>query len=146
MPTKEELRLKYGITEQDFVIMTQADLPTAETLRNEGACLEKAGYWERFEVWLKKSVIGGPIYAVMLIGALVAGVEAIEKYGPIVWANGNQAISYVSHYAQFATDEAKGFLVHTTTPPTPEDKRRPDPVLFWTGSHVYPLSGQWQPS
>ena len=114
-------------------------------MQREGVYIEKAGYWEKFEVWLKKNVVGGMIRAVMFIGALSSGIEAIEKYAPIVYANGCQFSVYASHFADYTTDSAKGFLAHMPKPPTPEDKQRQDLVIFSTGTLVYPLSGQWRP-
>jgi hypothetical protein len=143
MPTKEDIRRKYGITEQDFDLLTTTEMPPAETLQREGTYVEKVGWWENFEVWLKKSIIGSTVCAVLLIGSVISSVESIEKYAPIVLASAQQAISYVNHYADYAADEAKGFLVRTTALPTQEDKQRPDLVLFATGSCVYPLPGKW---
>jgi hypothetical protein len=58
IPTKDELREKYAITEADFHVLTQSELPTPDSLLKEGAYLHKVGFWDQSEVWLKKTIVG----------------------------------------------------------------------------------------
>lgn len=145
IPSKEEIRRKYGITESDFAVLTESELPQPETLRKEGAWIEKLGYWNRnkFEVWLKRNIIGNILLAVIFIGGVTDGLEAISKYGCIIYASGQQIASYVNNFAWHSTSEAKGFLVHTTQPPTPEDKNHKEWVIFPTTAQIYPVTGSW---
>ena len=92
IPSKDELRKKYGITEGDFQVLTQAELPAPDALLKEGAYIQKVGFWDRFEVWLKKTVVGQVLIAVIFIGGVISGLEAINKYGTIIYTNREQIV------------------------------------------------------
>jgi hypothetical protein len=143
LPSKEELRQKYNITEEDFQAMVQPGLPTPESLQAEQAYIQKLGYWDRFEVWCKKSIIGNMLLCVILIGGILQGFEYIGKYSKILYADGQQLITYIDNYAQHADEKPVGYVVRKDTPPSDEDRRQPDPVIFNTGSLVYPVSGNF---
>ena len=146
MPTKDEIRSRYGISEDDFHILTQKELPSSELLLKNEAFIEKKGFWDGFEVWLKKTIVGGIILAVIFIGELSDGIQAIQKIGYVIYSSRENVANYASHFAQYAKDSAKGFLVHTETPPTEEDKKHQEWTIFPTGSQVYPVTGSWTPS
>jgi ribosomal protein S15P/S13E len=147
LPNKEEIRKKYEIKEKDFDVQELAEIPDPKKLLQEGAKIEKRGFWGDFEVWTKTTIIGGVLMAVLFIaGVVIPGVETIYKYGNIIYTNHNQIVDYADHFAQYAKDQAKGFLVHTPKPPTEEDKQHQDMAIFPTGSLVYPVSGDWRPS
>ena len=143
LPSKEDLRKKYNITEEDFQAMVQPSLPTPESLQAEQAYIQKLGYWDRFEVWCKKTILGNLVLAVILIGGILQGFEYINKYSKIIYADGQQLIAYVDDYAQHAKEKPFGYVVQKDTPPSEEDKHQPDPIYFTTGSAVYPASGNW---
>lgn len=143
LPSKDEIRQKYGITEKDFEILTISELPLSPQMQQEGVSMKKLGWWGHLEVWAKTTILGGVVLAICFIGSFRDGVETIAKYGPIVWVDGTYIASYVNHYAEHATEQAKGFLAHTSIPPTPEDKLHADMVIFSTGSQIFPLSGSW---
>jgi len=143
LPSKKEICKKCGISREDFEVLTFSELPSGDQMQREGVSMRKLGWWENAEVWLKTTIIGGAILAVCFIGSFTTGIEAISKYGPIVLVDGTYVADYVSHYTQFATVPAKGFLVYTPHPPTVEDKLHADMVIFSTGSHLLPLSGSW---
>ena len=144
MPTKEELRKKYKITENDFMVLQSEEPPDSETLRKDGAFMQKVGYFERFEVWLKKTIVGQLVLAVIFVGGFAAGVETVAKYGSIIYTSRPQIEHYIAHLADYTKDQAKGLLAHTDRPPTREDIERKEWVIFPTGTNVYPVSGSWQ--
>jgi hypothetical protein len=84
--------------------------------------------------------------AVIFIGAVATGIETLGKYGTIIYTNREQIVEYVENFGQYAKDKGKGFLVHTELPPSEDDKKHQDWVIFSTGSNAYPLSGSWHPA
>ncbi len=143
-PSKDEIREKYKITETDFAVLIQDKPINDETLTNKGSKYEKVGFWDGFEVWMKRSIIGDILLAVIFIGGLVAGFEAIHKYGTIVWANQEQIINYASAFADYATQQTKGVLAYINTPPTSEDMQHQQWPIFPTGTQLFPISGNWR--
>jgi hypothetical protein len=142
-PSKDKIREKYGITETDFLVLTQDKPINDQTISACGSKYEKAGVWDGFEVWMKRSILGNILLAVIFIGSLVSGIEAISKYGTIVWANHEQIVSYVSTFANYATEQTKGVLAYINTMPTAEDMQYQQWPIFPTGTQLYPISGSW---
>lgn len=142
-PSKDEIRKKYGITETDFSILTQDQPINDQTLPESGSKYEKAGFWDGFEVWMKRSIFGNILLAVIFVGSLIAGIEAINKYGTIVWANQDQIISYVSTFADYATQQTKGVLAYVNSLPSAEDLQHQTWPIFPTGTQLFPISGSW---
>src|SRR5438309_398437 len=75
LPSKEEIRKRYNITEEDFAILAEDKLPDKTSLLKESASLENLGFWEKYSVWAKRSIIGGFITAIIFIGELRGGLE-----------------------------------------------------------------------
>lgn len=147
LPDKEEIRKMYEIKERDFDVQELPEIPDPKKLLLEGAKIKKMGFWGKFEVWTKTTIVGGALMAVLFVtGVVIPGVETICKYGNIIYTNHDQIVYYADHFAQYAKDQAKGFLVHTPKPPTQEDRQHQDMAIFPTGSSVYPISGDWRPS
>ena len=143
LPSKEEIRKKYGISEPDFAILTE--LPSDEVLLKEGASLKKLGLWNGLEVWAKRTIIGGVLLAFLFIADLQNAIETYYKDGQIIYASLPTIQHYASHFSELAKDQAKGFLVYRGTPGSAEHKSWPVADLYATGTMVYPNSGQWQP-
>jgi hypothetical protein len=146
MPSREELRRRYDITEEDFQTLIRPQLPTCDSLQQEHAYIQKLGYWDRFEVWCKRTIIGNLLLAVILIGSVLHGIDYIDKYSVMIYVNGQQLISYVNDYTRHAKEKPIGYIVRKDIPPTEEDKHQPDPVIFTTGTQLYPNSGSWHPA
>jgi hypothetical protein len=146
LPSKDEIRIKYNISEEDFEILEQKSLPTSQELMQESAVLRKKGFWDKFEVWLKTSITGGALLAVIFIGEVKDGIDAIHDIGTIVFSNRETIELYIEHFSDYTKENPKGLLVHTENPPTDEDKQRQEWAIFPTGSYVAPLSASWHPS
>lgn len=121
LPTKEEIRRKYNIRESDFAVLAASHLPSQESLNNEGARIERLGYWDRFEVWLKRSFWGGVILAVIFFGEIVDGVEAIGKYGPRLYGSGQQIVSYIGRFSRHTIVVSTDPATSTSPMPLQED-------------------------
>jgi hypothetical protein len=145
-PSKEEIKKKYGITEDDFAVLEQSSLPTSQELMRDAAALKKKGFWGKFEVWLKTTICGGVLLAVIFIGEVKEGIDAIRDFGTLVYSNRETIELYIDHFSDYATEQAKGLLVHTENQPTEEDKLHQEWAIFPTGSYVAPLSSGWNPS
>jgi hypothetical protein len=126
--------------------LTEKEIPTPDSLFKDEAYIEKQGFWDGFEVWLKRKIVGQVVLAVVFVGSVTAGLEAINKYGTIIYTNKEHIIQYVNNFGHYAADQARGFLVHSEKPPTDEDKKHQDQVFFSTGSLVYPVTGKWSPT
>lgn len=147
-PSKEELKLKYGISNDDFVILQESYPPKPETLMKDGAYMEKAGWFGKFEVWLKRSLIGGLVLAVILIGGFISGLEKMTEYGYAIYSNREVISEYIEVFSDYAQDEAHTFLVSTSPSPTEEDKEQMKQLDQWgimpTGSYFAPLSSSYK--
>ena len=145
-PSKEEIRLKYGISTDDFQILESDSLPSPLELMHDASTIKKLGFWDRMEVWLKTTVCGGIVLAVIFIGELKDGACAIYDFGNLVYTNRDKIEYYALHFVDYAKTQAIGLLIHTENPPTEEDKQYPQLAIFSTGSLIYPLSSGWQQS
>lgn len=69
-PSKEEIRRKYGISEEHFEILTAAELPTTNDFD-----FQYTGILNGFQVWLGRCKAGAlkVVYVVGGIGSFVAG-------------------------------------------------------------------------
>jgi hypothetical protein len=147
-PTKEELKAKYNISESDFEILHEFSKPDSEKLIKEGAYLEKAGWFEGVEVWLKRTFIGGCVLAIILVGSFISGIGAIADFGQTIYVHREVMGSYISEFADYAKEQTNTFLVSESPTPTEEDKRHMTELNQWaimpTGSQFAPLSGSYQ--
>lgn len=137
-PSIEEIKKKYGISEEDFEILELSSIPSPQELMRDAATLEKKGFWGKFEVWIKTSICGSIIFAVIFIGEVKDGIDAIRDFGTLVYSNRETIASYIEHFSDYASQQAKGLLVHTENPPTEEDRRHQEWAIFPTGSYVAP--------
>src|ERR1017187_2137699 len=94
MHSKDQIKHKYGINENDFQILTQNEKPSPDALLKEGAFIEKKGFWDGFEVWLKRTIVGNLLLAVIFIGGVLTGLDEINKYANIVYTKREQIINY----------------------------------------------------
>ena len=145
-PTKKEIREKYGIAEEDFSILEEVSLPSPQQLLDDKASITKLGFWNKFEVWKKTSIIGGILIAIIFIGEIKDGLDAIKDIGLFVYANTDEIAYYTSHFADYSKELAKGLLAHTDSPPTEEDKERAGWAILPTGVQLFPVLGSWKPS
>ena len=114
----------------------------------DGAYIEKAGWFGKFEVWLKRSFIGGLVLAIILVGGFIGGVEKISEYGYAIHSNREVISEYIDIFSDYAKDEAHTFLVSTSPNPTEEDKQHMQELNQWgimpTGTYVAPLSSSYK--
>ncbi len=147
LPSEEEVRQKFDIQQKEhFDVLESKESPSPTDNLKEGTKLEKKGYWNGVEVWLRTTIIGGIVLAVILFGDFINGCELIYKYGNLIYTNHDAITEYVSNFAHYAKDKTIGFLVDTTPKPTEEDKKYLQWGSFPTGSALYPASTDWRPS
>ncbi len=82
-PTKNEVKQKYGISEDDFEILVQDNLPAAKELQEEGTVFERVASWLGVPTFLKKYRKTGILIALVLI----------PGWGPMVCEKGNTVIT-----------------------------------------------------
>jgi hypothetical protein len=143
LPTKDEIRQKYGITETDFEILSASNLPQVTPLMQEGAYLENKGLWGDLRVWLKKTIGQRIVIAVIFIGAFAAGIEEIGRGADFIFATTSQIADYTAHFSDYTKGPPKGFLVHTLTPPASLNMGQPIWTTYSSGTEMFPVSGSW---
>ena len=121
LPSREEIRHKYKITESDFAILAAFRLPSSDSLRQEETQMERLGYWGRFEVWLKRSFLGGAILAIIFLGELNHGLEAVSKYGRLVYTSWQPLAGYAQNFARYTTVVSTDLATPTSTMPIQEN-------------------------
>lgn len=146
LPSKDEIKEKYGISEDDFEVLAASVAPTPHQLQLEQSYLEKKGWWKGAEVWIKR-IFCGSIRAVIFIGAFKEGSEFLlfDKY---LYSARDQVVSYVQCLPTHLQEEADRYLVSRETE-TPEDQQHrrehpQPPMIFPTGTIVAPVSGSYQ--
>jgi hypothetical protein len=72
IPSKEEIKAKYGISNDDFEILTE--IPTPEDVACRMGFLEKVTDAFGFKTWMVSSVSGLVLFVIFLVP------EAVEKY------------------------------------------------------------------
>lgn len=148
-PTKQEIREKYGISEEDFEVLVTDKMPTPDSLVREQVFLQKVGWYENFEVILKRSKLGGVVLMVAFIGSVGGGVQIIYNTSVKVVECSVNITSYSKGLFDSAPDQAKGLLVYTPPQPTPEDKEKLPIHLHQsnhvaTGGVIVPMSGDYK--
>lgn len=66
-PTKEEIKAKYGITDNDFSILIEDNVPDAKELQKEESLLEKVADFLGVPTFLKKHRRTGIILAIIFL-------------------------------------------------------------------------------
>lgn len=66
-PTKEEIKDKYQIADDDFEILISRDIPEANVLQREDSLLEKVAGYFGVPTFLKKHRITGLVIAVLFL-------------------------------------------------------------------------------
>ena len=77
LPTKEQIKEKFSIPDDDFEIKTK--LPTEEEIKKNPGFLEKLGSISGFKAWKRKSKIGKLIDIILIPPAISA---ALSFYSP----------------------------------------------------------------
>jgi len=145
LPSKDEIKKKYGISEDDFEVLADSETPKPHQLQIEQAYLEKAGWWNGAEGWFKR-IFGGSIKAVIFIGAFMAGAEFLQ-FDSYLYSSRDRVVSYLQDLPNHLKDEADRYLVSQETE-SPEDQRHhkkypKQPMIFPTGTLVAPVSGSY---
>ncbi len=147
LPSEAEIRKQFGIAQKEsFKVIQLAELPSPNEELKEGSKLEKRGYWNNFEVWLRTTIIGGIVLAVILIGDFINGVEKLYEVGYLIYTKHEVIADYTTNFAKYTKDKAIGFLVDRNKQPTEEDKKYPQYAMLTSGTSLYPVSGDWRPS
>ena len=79
LPTKEQIKKAYNISEDDFNILTK--FPSKEDFKKNPGFLKKLGTISGYDIWKRKSKLG-KLKDILLIHATV--YSAIQFYQPIV--------------------------------------------------------------
>jgi hypothetical protein len=143
LPSREEIRRKYGISERDFAILTTSKLPSLESLRQEGARIERLGFWDRYEVWKKQTITGTILSVLIVIGDIFGGVTALYYAGSFTYTTLAPYVRDFSPHTIVASIDLEG---HRAFPPTqPHNKREKWAVLQTTAgiqaNSITPSSG-----
>jgi hypothetical protein len=137
MPTKEEIKAKYGIKENDFKILTR--LPTKEEQEKEGGILIKLGQAFGAQDWMWKSV-WGVLLAIIIIPAAAQGVW--NFWQPKAIYGFEMVSSYIQTFDPKKQTEDQGFVAFTTQyEKAREDSEKHEAINWPTGSMVVPISG-----
>lgn len=143
--TKEQIKAKYNITEDDFDILVKDKEPSPEELKTEEVFLVKLGWYDKFEVWAKKSIVGGVIMAIIFIGGFINGIEKITEYGNIIYTNRDKLTTYIDHFPDYVKNSPLSFLIVPPTQQTEEDRQKQEEYevrdIFATNTEIYPISG-----
>ena len=147
-PTKEEIKKKYNISEDDFELLSSDDIPPTEELMKEGSMVEKLGWFKNFELWVKRSILTGALQAIILVGGFISAVEKIHEYSPLVYAKAEDAAEYVTNFASYQLDAARTYLISPANISTEEDRQESIELrtlaIYPTGTQFYPLSTQYK--
>jgi hypothetical protein len=147
LPSENDIRTKYNITQPNsFTVEQRNSIPLPTEAMLDCSRLDKQGFWNGFEVWLKTTILGSVVLSVIFVGEISDGIQAIQNIGNLIYTNKATISYYADHFADYAKDKAIGFLAHTDNPPTEEDKQFQQWAIFPTGVSLYPASGEWRPS
>ena len=147
LPSENDIRTKYNITQPNsFTVEQRNSIPLPTEAMLDGSRLDKQGFWNGLEVWLKTTILGSVVLSVIFVGEISDGIQAIQNIGNLIYTNKATISYYADHFADYAKDKAIGFLAHTDNPPTEEDKQFQQWAIFPTGVSLYPASGEWRPS
>jgi hypothetical protein len=138
-PSKDEIRKKYKISQEEFEILTT--MPTPTEMMVQGVKVEKLGFWGKFEVWKKSTILGGIVAAVCFIGDAGAGVDILSRTGEMIYGNSPQIAAYAHNFAHYAGTSATGFFIQHGGPP---ENLNSDMAEFATGTVIYPASRSYR--
>jgi hypothetical protein len=145
LPSKQEIKEKYGITEDDFEVLIVSETPSPTQLQSEQSYLEKKGWWKGAEVWIKR-LFGGSIKAIIFVGGFISGAEFFQFDNYLIDAR-DHVVSFAQDLPSHIREEADRYLVALGTE-SPEDQQRhrelpQQPMMFPTGTIVAPVSGSY---
>lgn len=108
-PSKEEIKTKYGITDNDFSILVSNKVPDAKELQEEESLLEKVADFFGVPTFLKKHRRTGIILAIMFLpGWLPPVYENTKNMIATTYTFYEKQITYLSN----AIDNDSVYLVY----------------------------------
>jgi hypothetical protein len=135
-PTKEELKAKYDITNDDFEVLTE--LPSESVIREKGF-LVKLGETFGVQEWMWKTW-GGIIIAIFVFFPQLKG--ALDYWTPKATYTSQQFYDYFQHLEFPLPADNHDWIAFTPdAAPPPSGAQLPPLSSFPVGTGVFPASG-----
>jgi hypothetical protein len=136
-PSKEELKEKYDITEDDFEILDS--LPSAGEVQKKESFLVKLGEIAGAQAWMWKSW-KGKVIAIVLVYMFVNGVY--DTFKPLALWSYEKVPIYLQACQPYAEEIAKGYIAFVQQP-TAQQYPAVVPAMdvLPIGTGLFPVSG-----